>query len=282
VTQHYSRQNRHLTTEDELTLAQAWIHNKDITALHMLVQSHIKLVVKMALHYRYDTIAHHDLIQEGVLGLLQAALRFDPQTHESRFSSYAKLWIKASMQDYILKNWSIVRVSNTKTHKKLFFNLMRVQNLLHDLQPHLLAHEMKEALCSKLHVQPSDLDHMSGRVDRSDVSLNAVVFSREHETKMDQLIDDGLTPEDFAVQKNHQAYYEQTLRSAMDVLSQKEQFIIKYRYLCESTKTLQDIGHQLHLTRERVRQIELQAIRKMRHHLLFHSKIKKDDMIASL
>ncbi len=256
-----------LEREDELRLAQAWKESKDEAALHQLICAYTRLVISMAVRFRYYGLPIGDLIQEGNLGLMQAAERFEPD-RDVRFSTYAKWWIRACIQDFILRNWSIVRTGSTAAHKQLFFNLRRLRSELSDVTSEVMSIEEREKIAEHLHVTIRDVETMENRLSGHDLSLSTPMSEQSNEDWQDFLPDLRLNPEDSTVEANDSLMRHQWIEGAMCVLDSREQQIITLRRLLDSPVTLETIGKQLQITKERVRQIEARAIRKMRYYLM--------------
>lgn len=257
-----------LEWEEEKNLALAWQKNQDATSFQSLIGSYTRLVVSMALRFRHYGIPLADLIQEGTLGLIEAANRFDP-LREVRFSTYAKWWVLACIQDYILRNWSIVRMGSTSAHKVLFFNLNRLRQQLGCIETeHLLPHDYVR-IAQKLHVTLQDIEHIERRLGGQDVSLNASAQD-DTMTLEDRLADSSPSPEAESIHYFDSKRCGEWLLNAMDCLNEREKHIIRNRRLVDPSETLENIGKDLGLTKERVRQLELKAIRKMRFRLMNH------------
>lgn len=251
-----------LTKEEELEFAKAWKNDESVQSLNKLVTSHMRLVVSIALKFRYYGLPLSDLVQEGILGLMKAAQRFDLD-HEVRFSSYAKWWIKASIQDYVLKNWSIVRMGATTAHKMLFFHLNRMRRDLGYLAFESMKENDLKDVAEKLKVHSKEVEFIEKRLSLSDFSLNADVNDDAESVWMDLLQDHGPSPEDASIDNDDDERLHHWIELALSQLSDRERYIIIHRRLKEPFETLDAIGAYLGLTKERVRQLELKAIRKM-------------------
>lgn len=259
----------YLAREEEHELAVRWKTRNDQHALHRMTTSHMRLVIAMASRFRNFGLSMSDLIQEGHVGLLEAAVRFDPE-REVRFSTYATWWIRASMQDYILRNWSIVRGGTSSAQKALFFNLRRLRARLEKNSPNASSASLHEELARALHVSESDVALMDSRLSGHDTSLNAPL-SGEGPTaadRIDFLISDAPSPDEVvgeAIDTERRAAW---LRGALTTLNARELKIISERRLSEEGATLESLGAALGISKERVRQIESRAIEKLRAALM--------------
>jgi len=253
-----------LEREHEMDLARRWQEKNDEKALHELVRSYTRLVISAATRFRNYGLPMGDLIQEGNIGLMQAANRFDPN-REVRFSTYANWWIKSSMQDYVLRNWSIVRTGTTAAQKSLFFNLRRLRARIEGAaDEHGLTHEGREKISTLLGVPMKDVVEMEGRMSGHDQSLNAVVGIDGEDEYQSFLKDDRPNPEDVVIGMKDSQTRTKWLAEALGQLSDREQQIIKERHLQYETVTLEDLGKQLGVSKERVRQLEARAMEKLK------------------
>ncbi len=265
-----------LDAETERDLAYAWRDRRDEQALHRLITAYMRLAISMAAKFKRYGAPMGDLIQEASLGLMKAADKFDPD-RGVRFSTYAVWWIKASIQDYVMRNWSMVRTGSTSSQKSLFFNMRRVQARLEREAAaegkSLDRHQMRELIATEVGVSMADVELMEGRLSGSDFSLNA---TQSVEDEGREWID---TLEDDATQAAETVEHEKditTLRgwlvSAMHDLNERERFIVRERKLREAPRTLESLGTELGLSKERVRQLEAAAFGKMRKSLETQSK----------
>ncbi|MDZ4759662.1 MAG: RNA polymerase factor sigma-32 [Alphaproteobacteria bacterium] len=255
-----------LEREHEHNLAARWRDHGDQRALHELTTAYMRLVISMAARFRNYGLPMSDLIQEGNVGLMQAAARFEPE-REVRFSTYAAWWIRSCIQDYILRNWSIVRTGTTAAQKSLFFNLRRLRALLRDTSDGYMSPESRSYVAKALRVDESDVEHMASRLSASDRSLNAPMSEAGDAEWQDMLQDDTALPEDGAMNERDRATRSVWLREALEELSERELTIIRERRLVEDGVTLETLGQKLGVSKERVRQIEHQALRKLRSSL---------------
>ena len=265
-----------LDAETELRLAYAWRDQRDEQALHRLVTAYMRLAISMAAKFRRYGAPMNDLIQEASLGLMKAADKFDPD-RGVRFSTYAVWWIKASIQDYVMRNWSMVRTGSTSSQKALFFNLRRVQAKLEREAAArgetLDQFQLRQLVATEVGVPLADVEMMEGRLSGSDFSLNATQSSDEDGREwIDALEDDGVQAAE-AVEGAHDAERLRTwLVSAMQALNARERYIVAERKLKDEGRTLESLGEELGLSKERVRQLEAAAFAKMRRSLEAQSR----------
>ncbi|BBE73053.1 RNA polymerase factor sigma-32 [Oharaeibacter diazotrophicus] len=259
----------YLEREEEQQLAQAWKDAGDQQALHRLTQAHMRLVIAIAARFRNFGLSTPDLIQEGHVGLLEAAARFEPERNV-RFSTYATWWIRASIQDYILRNWSIVRGGTSSAQKALFFNLRRLRAKIAAGDATLTEDEVHRRIADAVGVSREDVATMAARISGPDTSLNAPVGETEGggADRMDFLVCDAPLPDETVGDQIDGERRIGWLRQAMTVLSEREMRILRERRLDEEGATLEAIGAELGISKERVRQIESRALEKLRSALL--------------
>ena len=265
-----------LDAETELQLAFAWRDHRDEKALHRLVTAYMRLAISMAAKFRRYGAPMNDLIQEASLGLMKAADKFDPE-RGVRFSTYAVWWIKASIQDYVMRNWSMVRTGSTSSQKSLFFNLRRVQARLEREAlargENLDRHQMRQLIATEVGVPLHDVEMMEGRLAGSDFSLNATQSSDDEGREWIETLEDEGAQQSAQVENDKDI---DTLRewlvSALTALNDREQFIVRERKLRDEPRTLESLGTELGLSKERVRQLEAAAFAKMRKSLETQSK----------
>jgi RNA polymerase sigma-32 factor len=260
-----------LDAETELRLAYAWRDRRDEQALHRLVTAYMRLAIAMAAKFRRYGAPMNDLIQEASLGLMKAADKFDPD-RGVRFSTYAVWWIKASIQDYVMRNWSMVRTGSTSSQKALFFNLRRVQARLEreasQAGETLDTHQLRERIAQEVGVPLADVEMMEGRLSGSDFSLNATQSSEDEGREwIDALEDDGVQAAEVVETRHDAARLRGWLVRAMAALNPRERFIVTERKLRDEARTLESLGEELGLSKERVRQLEVAAFAKMRKNL---------------
>jgi len=260
-----------LDAETELQLAYAWRDSRDEAALHRLITAYMRLAISMAAKFKRYGAPMNDLVQEAGLGLMKAADKFDPD-RGVRFSTYAVWWIKASVQDYVMRNWSMVRTGSTSSQKSLFFNMRRVQaQLEREAQQTgeiLDKHQLNQLIATEVGVPLNDVEMMDGRLSGSDFSLNATQASDEEGREWIETLEDENARADLTVEEEHdQKRLANWIGVAMDALNEREQFIVRERKLIESPRTLESLGAELGLSKERVRQLEAAAFGKMRKYL---------------
>jgi len=265
-----------LDAETELRLAYAWRDERDEEALHRLVTAYMRLAISMAAKFKRYGAPMNDLIQEAGLGLMKAADKFDPD-RGVRFSTYAVWWIKASIQDYVMRNWSMVRTGSTSSQKSLFFNMRRVQARLEREAmangQSLDKHQLRQMIATEVGVPLHDVEMMEGRLAGSDYSLNATQSVEDEGREWIDTLEDESQQASETVENAHDM---ETLRewliNAMGALNERERFIVRERKLREDPRTLESLGNELGLSKERVRQLEAAAFAKMRKTLEAQSK----------
>ena len=249
-----------LTQEEEFQLAVRYRKDNDIDAAQKLITSNLKFVVKVAFEYKAYGIKLLDLIQEGNIGLMMAVKKFDPYKGY-RFISYAVWWIRAYIQNFIIKTWSLVKIGTTQAQKKLFFKIGKVRKALESNEGNEKKYEL---LANDLNVAKEDIVEMEQRMSSRDFSLDAP-FDEGHElTHLDLLQEDSPNQEEAFAQEEEKKIREREVVNAMRRLNEKEIYVIKNRVMADSPLTLQEIGHHLKLSRERVRQIESEALKKLK------------------
>ena len=254
----------YLERDEEHILALRWKENQDQHALHQITVAHMRLVISMASKFRHYGLPLGDLVQEGHVGLLEAAARFEPD-REVRFSTYATWWIRASMQDYILRNWSIVRGGTSSAQKALFFNLRRLRaRLAQGAEPISNATLYREVSVA-LGVSEADVAMMDSRLSAPDSSLNAPLADDAGATeRMDFLISDDPLPDEIAGDTIDVERRSGWLKTALGALNARELRIIEERRLSDEGATLEALGETLGISKERVRQIEARAMEKLK------------------
>lgn len=259
-----------LSREHELELARRWRTDGDEKALHEMVTSYTRLVVAMASKFRNYGLPLGDLIQEGNIGLMQAAARFEPE-REIRFSTYATWWIRSAMQDYVLRNWSIVRTGTTAAQKSLFFNLRRLRAKIESTnEAEGLGMDGRAAIAKELNVNIKDVEEMEGRLGGSDHSLNAKIGEDGDDEWQNFLADERPNPEDVVIGMKDAQTRSKWLQEALGELSPREQTIIRERHLGQDAVTLEDLGKELGVSKERIRQLEQRAMSKLRDSISKH------------
>ena len=256
-----------LEQERELELARRWRDASDEAALHELTSAYMRLVIAMASKFRHYGLPMSDLVQEGNVGLMQAAARFEPD-REVRFSTYASWWIRSSIQDFVLRNWSIVRTGTTAAQKSLFFNLRRLRAKINDTDDGTISRENKTWVSQHLGVPERDVENMVSRLSASDRSLNAPLTMDGDAEWQDLLADDAAEPEAEVMATRDAERRKAWIADALKALNEREMLIIQQRRLGEETVTLETLGRELGISKERVRQIEHQALGKLRKALV--------------
>ena len=257
-----------LDAETELRLAYAWRDDRDEEALHRLIHAYMRLAISMAAKFKRYGAPMNDLIQEAGVGLMKAADKFDPD-RGVRFSTYAVWWIKASIQDYVMRNWSMVRTGSTSSQKSLFFNMRRVQAQLERearaAGVKLDKHQLNQQIATEIGVPLRDVEMMDGRLSGSDFSLNAVQSSEDEGREwIEALEDDSAQAAELVEEQHDRRQLRAWLVEALQALNERERFIITERKLREEARTLESLGNELNLSKERVRQLEAAAFQKMR------------------
>ena len=253
-----------LEPEEEYMLAKRWVDHEDSGAAHKLVTSHLRLAAKIAMGYRGYGLPQAEVISEAIVGLMQAVKRFDPEKG-FRLATYAMWWIRASIQEYILRSWSLVKLGTTSAQKKLFFNLRKAKNRIGALEEGDLHPDNVKRIATDLGVSEEEVISMNRRMSGSDASLNATVGTEDGSSTQWQ---DWLEDEDANQAVAYEEHDELTARrellaQAMEVLNEREKDILVQRRLADETVTLEDLSAQYDVSRERIRQIEVRAFEKL-------------------
>lgn len=259
----------YLEREQEKALVLRWKEQDDQVALDTITSAHMRLVISMAARFRKFDLPIADLIQEGTVGLLEAACRFEPE-REVRFSTYAIWWIRAAIQDYILRNWSIVRGGTSSTQKALFFNLRRLRAKLAQDNETISKHELYNRISEQLGVSEKDVELMDLRLSGADSSLSVTVSPDDSSSaqKVDFLVDEHPLQDEVVGNIIDSERRVSWLKQALSVLNERELHIIRERRLNDDAVTLEMLGDKLGISKERVRQIEGRALEKLRAALL--------------
>ena len=255
-----------LKLEEEYTLAKSWKDDKDLNAAHKLVTAHLRLVAKIAMGYRGYGLPIADLISEGNIGLMQAVKRFEPDKG-FRLATYAIWWIRASIQEYILHSWSLVKIGTTAAQKKLFFNLRKIKNELRLINEGELKPEEAKAISERLEVDEKEVYSMNSRLAGHDHSLNAPL---RHDSKVewqDWLTDNKVSQEEKLEENQEYKYRKTILLNALASLTEREKFIFTSRRISEEQLTLEELSKKFEISRERVRQIEVRAFEKVQQYI---------------
>ena len=258
-----------LEEKHELNLANKWKNKNDENALHELIQAHMRLVVSYAVKYKNYGLSLNDLIQEGNIGLMKAAQKFEPDKG-FRFSTYASWWIRASIQDFLLKHWSIVRIATTSKQKSLFFSLRRLKQKINGNENGNIDFNTAENIASDLNISTSAVVNMDSRITQNDSSLNKKISEDGEDEFLSLLEDENARPDNIIFAKDEIDHKKTMVNSAIDSLDDRETQIINERHLSEDPKTLEYLGKKLKISKERVRQIEKNAMNKMKSYIDSH------------
>ncbi|RMD47721.1 MAG: RNA polymerase sigma factor RpoH [Alphaproteobacteria bacterium] len=253
-----------LEPEEEYMLAKRWVDHKDVEAAHKLVTSHLRLAAKIAMGYRGYGLPTAEVISEGNVGLMQAVKRFDPDKG-FRLATYAMWWIRAAIQEYILRSWSLVKMGTTAAQKKLFFNLRKAKARIGALEEGDLRPENVKRIARDLNVTEQEVLEMNRRLAGSDASLNArIAADSDSNTEwMDWLVDESADQEEQIAERDEFETRHALLMEAMDVLNEREKDILTQRRLAEPPVTLEELSKKYGVSRERIRQIEVRAFEKL-------------------
>ena len=262
-----------LDAEEEYMLAKNWKENGNLKSAHKLVTSHLRLVAKIAMGYRGYGLPVNELISEGNIGLMQAVKKFDPDKG-FRLATYAMWWIKASIQEYVLRSWSLVKMGTTTAQKKLFFNLKKLKNQIAPGQEGDLKDEQVNEISKRLDVDSEEVVNMNRRMMGQEKSLNDPIKAGESDEWQDWLVDDSLDQELIVAQKQEYDDKKELLKDALRILNDREKEIINARRLSENPKTLDELSKKYKISRERIRQIETKAFEKLQKSMINASKSK--------
>jgi len=258
-----------LTQEEEFKLAARYIKYKEIEAAQKLITSNLRFVVKIAFEYKSYGVKLLDLVQEGNIGLMMAVKKFDPYKGY-RFISYAIWWIRAYIQNFIIKTWSLVKIGTTQAQKKLFYKIGKVRKAL---ESDGAVEKKYELLAKDLDVTKEDIIEMEQRMSSRDLSLDAPFDEGQELTHLELLREDSPNQEEAIAQEEEKRIQEREVQNAMRRLNEKETYVIKNRIMSEEPLTLQQIGDHLKLSRERVRQIESEALKKLKKEFSTRSEL---------
>ena len=262
-----------LSQKEEVSLARKWISKGDTAAAHKLVTSHLRLVARIAMGYRGYGLPITELISEGNIGLMQAVKKYDPEKG-FRLSTYAMWWIRAAIQEYVLKSWSLVKIGTTAAQKKLFFNLKKIKNQLSSYNEGSLKPDQVKEVAERLNVTEAEVSDMEGRLSGTDYSLNTIISEDGQTEWQDWLVDEDADQEVKLAEKEEITKRRALLSKAINILNKREQDIITSRKLSEVPKTLEELSKDYKISRERVRQIENKAFEKIQKHMLISAKSK--------
>ena len=262
-----------LDAEEEYMLAKNWKDRGNLKSAHKLVTSHLRLVAKIAMGYRGYGLPVSELISEGNIGLMQAVKKFDPDKG-FRLATYAMWWIKAGIQEYVLRSWSLVKMGTTAAQKKLFFNLKKIKKQIAPSQEGDLKKEQVNEISKRLGVKSDEVISMNRRMMGQEKSLNDPIKSDEKGEWQDWIVDDNLDQELYISQKQELDEKKGLLQDAIKILNDRERKIIQERKLSEDPKTLDELSKKYKISRERIRQIETKAFEKLQKAMLNSSNSK--------
>ena len=267
-----------LDPQEEYMLAKRWREHQDTEAAHQLVTSHLRLVAKIAMGYRGYGLPINEVIAEGNIGLMQAVKRFEPE-RGFRLATYAMWWIRASIQEYILRSWSLVKMGTTAAQKKLFFNLRRVKGQIEALEEGDLKPDQVKTIATRLGVPEDEVVNMNRRLASPDSSLNAPVGGEADSEWQDWLADDALDQETRLAESDELEERRTLLSTALDELTPRERDILEARRLRDEPVTLEDLSVKYDISRERVRQIEVRAFEKLQEKMKAALKSKRAETL---
>ena len=260
-----------LEVKEEYMLATAWKNQGDVKAAHKLVTSHLRLVAKIASGYRGYGLPISDLISEGNIGMMHAVKRFEPEKG-FRLATYAMWWIKASIQEYVLRSWSLVKIGTTAAQKKLFFNLKKIKSKISAIEEGDLTPEQVDKIATELSVSKKEVVSMNRRISGSDYSLNAPVTEEGQGEWQDWLEDETQNQEASFAETEEYLLKKNIMNDALQILTDREKNIICERQLSENPLTLEDLSIRYDVSRERIRQIEAKAFEKLQNEMKLKAK----------
>ena len=264
-----------LSKEEEKRLAENWAFSGDKKSMHKIIRAYSKLVIAYSMKYKNYGLSITDMVQEGHIGLMQAIAKFEPQ-RDIRFSTYAGWWIRSSIQDYILKNWSVVRTGSTASQKALFFNLKKIKQQINDVSREFMGQKEINEVSSMLKVKSIEVQNMESRLTGGDLHLNQKVDNETENDLMSLLADERQNPEETFEDLNDKNIKKDFINKAIDTLNEREKTIIRLRKFREKSITLDELGQKLKISKERVRQIETKALEKLKRSLLDISQQNKE------
>ena len=264
-----------LEKDEEFKLINDWRDNKTPKSLQKILNSYLRLAVSYARKYSSYGLPVDDLIHEGVLGIMHALEKFDT-SKDFRLSTYASWWIRASIQDYILKNWSVVRTGSTASQKALFFNLKKIKQKINDISREFMGQEEINQVSNMLNVKSIEVQNMESRLTGGDLHLNQKVDNETENDLMSLPADDRQNPEESFEDINDKKIKKDYINKAIDTLNEREKTIIRLRKFREKSITLDELGQKLKISKERVRQIETKALDKLKKSLLDISQQNKE------
>ena len=274
----HSKKGAILEKHEEFRLINDWRDNKTPKSLQKILNSYLRLAVSYARKYSSYGLPMDDLIHEGVLGIMHALEKFDT-SKDFRLSTYASWWIRASIQDYILKNWSVVRTGSTASQKALFFNLKKIKQQINDVSREFMGQEELNKISNMLNVKSIEVQNMESRLTAGDLHLNQKVDNETENDLMSLLADDRQNPEETYEDFNDKNIKKDFINKAIDTLNEREKTIVRLRKFREKSITLDELGQKLKISKERVRQIETKALEKLKKSLLDISQQNKEFFI---
>jgi len=271
----FSRKTKILEKDEEFYHIENWRNNREEKSLQIILNSYLRLAVSYAKKYKNYGLQLDDLIHEGVLGIMHAIEKFDV-SKDFRLSTYASWWIRASIQDYILKNWSVVKTGSTASQKALFFNLRKIKQQISDVSSEYMGQNEINKVSEMLNVKTLEVQNMESRLSGGDVYLNQKIDDESENDFMNMLNDDRPNPEEFVEEFNDGKLKKLFIEKAILTLNERERTIIKLRKLREKSVTLDELGQILKISKERVRQIETKALQKLKNSILEISQQNKE------
>ena len=256
-----------LSSEEEYMLAKSWRERGDLKSAEKLVTSHLRLVAKIAMGYRGYGLPASELVSEGSIGLMQAVKKFNPEKG-FRLATYAMWWIKASIQEYVLRSWSLVKMGTTTAQKKLFFNLKKIKNQISASENGDLTMEHVEEISKRLNVKKDEVVSMNRRLSGKEKSLNAPINNEDGTEWQDWIVDSTINQEQNHSQNQELSIRKKLMNETIKVLNLREKEILTARRLSEDVATLEDLSKKYKISRERVRQIETKAFEKLQEAML--------------
>ena len=274
----FSIKTKILEKDEEFYHIENWRNNREEKSLQIILNSYLRLAVSYAKKYKNYGLQLDDLIHEGVLGIMHAIEKFDV-SKDFRLSTYASWWIRASIQDYILKNWSVVRTGSTASQKALFFNLRKIKQQISDVSSEFMGQNEINKISNMLNVKTLEVQNMESRLSGGDVYLNQKIDDESENDLMNMLDDDRPNPEEFVEKFNDGKLKKLFIEKAILTLNERERTIIKLRKFKEKSVTLDELGRILKISKERVRQIETKALQKLKNSILEISQQNKEFFI---
>jgi len=274
----FSKKSKILEKSEEFYHIEQWRNNRDSNSLKIILNAYLRLAVSYAKKYKSYGLSLDDLIHEGVLGIMHALEKFDI-SKDFRLSTYASWWIRASIQDYILKNWSVVKTGSTASQKALFFNLRKIKQQISDVSSDYMGQKEIDKVSEILNVKSLEVQNMESRLSGGDVYLNQKIDNESENDLMSLLDDDRPNPEEILEDFSDGKLKKKFIHKAISTLNEREKTIIKLRKLKEKSITLDELGQMLKISKERVRQIETKALEKLKTAILDISQQNKEFFI---